>query len=109
MAAALKILGQVAPLATTETDLYSVPAATSAVASSITVCNRGATAATFRVSASQAAAATANKNYVYYDLDLPANETFIATIGLTLATTDIVRVYASTANLSFGLFGQENT
>ena len=44
---------------------------------------------------------------LYYDLPLAANDTFAATLGVTLGTTDKVRVYASTANLSFNLFGQE--
>lgn len=103
-----KILGQQAPAATTATDLYTVPAATQAVVSSIIICNRSSTvSATFRISASVAGAATANKDYIYYDLILGANDTFIATIGLTLATTDKIRVYASTANLSFTAVGSE--
>jgi len=109
MATTLKILGQAAPSATTETDLYTVPAATSTVVSSIVICNRGASAATVRVSNSIGGAATSNKDYLYYDLTIPPYDTFIATIGLSLATTDKVRVYASTANVSFNLYGQENT
>jgi hypothetical protein len=31
----------------------------------------------------------------------------VLTLGLTLATTDKVRVYASTANLSFNAYGTE--
>jgi hypothetical protein len=38
---------------------------------------------------------------------IAANDTFIATIGVTLATTDKVKVYATTANLTFQLFGSE--
>jgi hypothetical protein len=53
-----KILGQAAPAATTETTLYSVPAATQAVISTITVANRTASSVTFRISNSVAAAAT---------------------------------------------------
>lgn len=104
-----KILGQSAPNATTETDLYTVPASTSAVSSTIVVCNRSATAATFRVSASAAGGATANKDYLFYDVSLSGNSTFTATIGITLATTDKVRIYASTADLSFTLFGAQYT
>lgn len=109
MATTLKILGQSAPNATTETDLYTVPSSTSTVASSLIICNRSATSATIRVSCSAGGGATANKDYIYYDLTIPGNDTFIATIGLSLATTDKVRVYASTANVSFSLYGQENT
>lgn len=107
MATTYKVLGQSAPLATTETDLYTVPALTSAVASSIIVCNRGATQATFRVSIAVGGGATANKDYIYYDLLIAGNDTFIATIGVTLAATDKVKVYASSANFSFSLYGSE--
>lgn len=109
MASTYKSLGQVAPLATTETVLYTVPANTQAISSSFTVCNRGAAATTFRMSHSVGGGATANKDYRYYDLAIPANDTFIATIGMTLSAGDVVRVYAGTANLSFNLDGKEIT
>lgn len=109
MATTIKTLGQAAPGATTETDLYTVPGATSAVGSSIIVCNRSATVATFRVSVAVGGGATATKDYLYYDVTIAGNDTFIATIGITLAATDKVKVYASTANLSFSLFGEETT
>jgi hypothetical protein len=102
-----KVLGQSAPGATTETDLYTVPASTSAVISSLVVCNRSAAVVTFRVSVAVAGGATANKDYLYYDVTLPPNDSFVATIGITLAATDKIKVYASTANLSFNLFGEE--
>lgn len=102
-----KILGQAAPAATTPSDLYTVPASTSAVISSIVICNRGSVATTFRVSVAAAGAATSDEDYLYYDVTLAGNDTFIATVGITLATTDKVRVYAGNANLSFNLFGTE--
>jgi len=46
---------------------------------------------------------------LYYDLPIEANDTFTATIGMTLATTDVVKVYAGTANVSFNLYGTEIT
>ena len=107
MATVYKVLGQSSPTATTETALYTVPAATSAVASSVIVCNRSAVLSTFRISIAIGGAATTNKDYIYYDLPIGANDTFIATIGVTLATTDVVRVYASNTNLSFSLYGSE--
>jgi len=107
MANVYKILGQSSPTATTETDLYTVPATTSTVCSSISICNRGATQTTFRVSISQGGGVTANKDYLYYDVTLAGNDTFVATIGVTLATTDVVRIYSGNASLSFQLFGTE--
>ena len=109
MANTYKILGQVSPAATTETDLYTVPGATSAVVSSIVVCNRENQVATFNISISQGGSATAVKDYIYYSVVIPSNDTFVASIGITLATTDVVRVYGSNGLLSFSLFGSEIT
>jgi hypothetical protein len=105
------IVKQSAPNATTETALYTVPALRSCKVASISVANRGAAAATFRISVSVGGGATANKDYLYYDLTLPAYDTFLrdnAEEGtIMLNATDVVRVYASTADLSFNMFGTE--
>lgn len=108
MATTYKVLGQAAPAATTETDLYTVPGATSAVVSTVTVCNRG-TATTFRVSVAVGGGATANKDYIYYDVAIPAEDTFACTFGITLAATDKIKVYAGSANVSFTAWGSELT
>jgi hypothetical protein len=102
-----KVLGQVATAATTETDLYTVPAATSAIVSTLIVSNRAATDATFRLSVSVAGAATATKDYISYDVTCPGNGVQSFTIGITVGATDKIRVYASSANLSFSAFGTE--
>jgi len=102
-----KVLGQLAPSATTLTTLYTVPAATSAVVSTIAVTNRAATAATFRIAIRVAGAGISNEDYIAYDSTVAANDTTAFTIGVTLAATDVLSVYASTANLSFNAFGSE--
>ena len=105
----LKILGQATPLTTTLTDIYTVPALRSTVVSSVVVCNRGTTSTTFRISLAIAGAADTNAQYLYYDVPITKNNTFVATIGISLATTDKVRVYAGNANLSFNLVGVEQS
>lgn len=107
MATTYKILGQSAPNATTETDLYTVPAATEVIVSTITVANRASTDATFRVAICANGAATANKDYLAYDVSIAGNGIYALTVGVTLDATDKIKVYASTANLSFGAFGTE--
>jgi len=102
-----KVLAQSAPSATTATTLYTVPAATSTVVSTITVANRDSTSATFRISVRPAGAAQANQHYIAYDCSVGANDTTALTLGLTLATTDVITVYASSANLSFNAYGSE--
>jgi len=107
MAVTYKVLGQSAPSATTATTLYTVPAATETIVSTLSVANRSATDATFRVSVSVNGAATATKDYIVYDIICPGSGFLAFTMGFTMDATDVVRVYASTADLSFNLFGSE--
>lgn len=109
MATELKVLGQSNPSAATLTDLYTVPAATQAVSSSIVVCNRSSVATSFRIAVRPAGASISNEHYLYYDVAISGNTTFTATIGMTLTATDVVSVYATLATLSFNQFGQENS
>lgn len=109
MATTLKVLWQSNPSATTLTTLYTVPANTSTVVSSLVVCNRSITETSFRVAVRIAWANISDEHYLYYNVTIAGNDTFIATIGLSLATTDVVSVYATDATLSFSLFGQENS
>ena len=109
MAEAYKVLGQSNPSAATLTAAYTVPAATEAVVSTISVANRSSTATSFRVSVAVAGAADSNEQYLYYDIAIPGNDTFVATIGIALAATDVIRVYATLATLSFNVFGTEIT
>jgi hypothetical protein len=102
-----KTLGQSAPAATTEADLYTVPASTSSIVSTVLIANRSSTEATFRISFSVGGAATATKDYIAYDVNLAGNGVQSFTIGATMAATDKIRVYASTANVSFTAFGSE--
>lgn len=102
-----KILGSSAPSATTNADLYTVPTSTQAVCSTLTICNRGSTSTTFRVSARPSGAAVGNPYYIVYDNVISAGDTIFLTLGITLAQNDKVSVYAGNANLSFSLFGAE--
>lgn len=108
MANTYKVLGQSHPAATTETVAYTVPSSTSAVVSTITVANLGV-AATFRIGVSVGGGALVDADYIYHDIPIDADDTFACTFGITLATTDEIRVYASTADLSFNIFGSEIT
>lgn len=106
MATTYKVLGQSAPSATTNTDLYTVPSATSTVCSTLAVCNRGAST-TFRVAVRPAGASIANQHYIVYDNAVEQYDSVFLTLGLALAATDVVTVYAGANTLSFSLFGSE--
>ena len=103
-----KVLGQSNPSATTEAPLYTVPSSTQSVVSSIVICNQAATSATFRVAVRPSADATTTaKHYLVYGTTVAANDTIILTMGVTLAASDKILVYASTGNISFAAYGSE--
>lgn len=102
-----KVLGQSAPSATTATTLYTVPSATSAVVSTINVCNRSSSSDTFRIAVRPAGASLASSHYIAYDAAIAANDSISVTIGVSLATTDVITVYSGTGNLTFNAFGAE--
>ena len=108
MANTYKVLGQSNPAATTATTLYTVPSATSAVCSTLSVANLSFST-TFRVAIRPAGASLANQHYIVYDNYVNQNDSILLTLGFSLATTDVVTVYAGTASLAFSLFGTEIT
>lgn len=107
MATTYKVLGQSAPSATTNTDVYTVPSATEAVISTIAVANRATSSATYRIAVRPNGTAIANQHYIAYDVPVAANDSTVITIGITMDATDVLTVYASTTNLSFSVFGSE--
>lgn len=106
MAATVKVLGQLDNAVTTLEALYTVPGATTATVSTFVVCNRGV-ATSFRMAVDVGGSGIADKDYLYYDIPIGANDTFAATIGITLAATDVVRVYSTSGDTSMSLFGIE--
>ena len=101
-----KVLGQINPASVTATTLYTVPAATSVVCTTLVICNIS-TATTYRIAVRPAGAVLANLHYIAYGSAIAANDSICLTLGITLAATDVVTVYAGTANLCFSLFGSE--
>ena len=107
MTIAYKILGQINPTANTQTTIYTVPAATSTIVSTLVICNQANTAATFSVAAQPQGASLTNKNYLNFNTPLPAHDSITLTIGMTLGNTDVLSANASTGNVSFTAFGSE--
>lgn len=95
-----------APAATTNTDVYT--AAAPGIVSTINVCNRGASSGTYRIAIRPAGATLANQHYLVYDASLAANGTVALTLGISMAATDVLTVYVSTANFSVSAFGVES-
>lgn len=105
--ATYKVLGQSAPSATTDTDVYTVPSATEAVISTIVIANRDTSDATYRIAVRPDGATIANEHYVAYDITVGAGDSTALTLGITMNAADVLTVQASTADLSFSVFGSE--
>lgn len=103
MAETIKSLQQLSPSATTLSALYTCPSSTQAVISSLIVCNQNSSTVHFRISVAINGAADNVKQYLYYDMPLFKNDTFAATLGVTLNAGDVVRVYTDTTNVSFNM------
>jgi hypothetical protein len=102
-----KVIAQSAPSAITNTDMYTVGTNTQTIISTITVCNRGTSAATYRIAIRPNGASVLNQHYLAYDAVIAANDTIAMTMGITMDAADVFTIYASNANLSFGLYGSE--
>lgn len=102
-----KVLGQVNPSATSASALYTNPASTETVISTVTVANLASTAATYRLYIRPNDETLSNKHYIAYDSPIPANDTIALTLGLTLDSSDVLYCYASTASVAFGAFGTQ--
>lgn len=108
MATTYKVLGQLAPSATTALSLYTVPSATQTVVSTINVVNTHAsTADVIRIAVRPDGATLANEHYIVYGLSLAAGATFTYTGGITIDATDVITVYSTNGTSSFNAFGSE--
>jgi hypothetical protein len=105
-----KILAQTLPGTIGNVDLYTVPAATQAIVSTLTITNVNASPATVtaRVFVRKAGATAATSNAILYDVPIAALSVAAFTLGITLDATDVITVQSGTSSrLTFQLFGSE--
>lgn len=107
MATNYKVLGQVSPTAATATTLYTVPALTQAVVSSIVVANISTSTLSYRIAVRPDGETLANKHYLAYDTAIAPNSSTVFNIALCLDAGDVITVYESGADLSFSAYGSE--
>jgi hypothetical protein len=100
---------QVKPSANTLTTLYTVPASTQAIFSAINICNTASTDATFRIAFRPDGEAIDPKHYIIFDATIAGNDTYMINQGMSMDTTDVLSVYASSASVSFTGFYAEVT
>jgi hypothetical protein len=103
-----KILAQ-ATSATADTSLYTVPADTETVVSTLAICNRGTVSATYKIATRIDGTATDDQHFLAFNASVPANDTIALTLGVTLDASDQISASASNTNLTFQVFGAEIT
>jgi hypothetical protein len=110
-----KILGQTLPTANLLSNVYVVPTSTSAIVSTITICNQSSANANVDIMIRPINETLANKHYLVKGVTIPRADTMILSPGVTLNASVIVAVNnavasgETAANVSFNVFGVELT
>jgi len=111
MASSYKVLGQLDLTDATLTTLYTCPASTETVISTIVIANRASAADTFRLALRTDGDAISDKHYLAYDVPVSANDSTTLTLGVAMQATDVLsaRAGGTASELSFNAFGAEVT
>jgi protease II len=108
MATTYRVLGQSALAETTETTVYTVPASTQSIVSTISIANRVSSSALVRVAIRPSAdTTTAAKHYILFDVEVAANTSSFFTLGITMSTGDKIIAYAVGPGITINAFGSE--
>lgn len=111
MAVSYKVLGQSKPAADTATTLYTVPtgAGNYAVVSSLVINNLTGDLTNVRVAIRPAGESLEDKHYILYGNGMAPYSTQVFTVGITVASTDVITIYDANGKCAFSLFGSENS
>jgi hypothetical protein len=105
-----KVLAQSAPASATIANVYTVPAGTNTIISTLMICNRSSGNASYNIAIQPGGATLANQHYIAFNSLVPANDSIALTVGMSLAATDNIAIQANTTgvnNLGFTIFGTE--
>ncbi len=89
-------------------DLYTVPASTEAIVF-VEAANGGSTERTIRIMHAPAGAAENADHRKVWDLPVPPNDSYVHPKPLYMATTDVLRVRASSTDITFTADGIQIT
>ena len=105
MATTYKILGQITGSSATSS-LYTAPADTQTVVSSLVIANRSTSTAQFWVAAVPSGSTLENKHYLAFNVPVSGSDSTALTLGITLGAEDQIQV-SGMATGSFTLFGSQ--
>ena len=106
-----KILGQVQTTANILTTIYTVPAATNTMISTITICNQSVNTVSINVAVNVSGSAVSTKNFIVSGYSLGASETLVLEPRISLNVGSILSANITGANassnISINAFGVE--
>jgi len=105
MATTYKILGQITGSSATSS-LYTAPAATQTVVSSVVIANRSTSNSTFWIAALPSGSTLDPKHYLAFNVPISGSDSTALTLGITLGAEDQIQV-SGMATGSFTLFGSQ--
>lgn len=88
-------------------DLYTVPASTQTICSTITISNGGNTDGTYRIAVLPSGETLGMKHFIAFDHSISSRATTAMTFGITLNAGDKIKVQSDNSNVSFSVFGSE--
>ena len=89
--------------------LYTTPASTEAVISSLVICNQSSSAITVRIGLDTAEGTPGASEFLVYDASVAGNDTVALTLGITMDASKYLRVSSSANTISFSAFLSEIT
>ena len=84
--------------------LYTTPAATEAVISSLVITNQSSSAVTVRIGLDATAGTPGASEWLVYDAAIAGNDTVALTLGVTLDAEKYIRVSSSADTCNFSAF-----
>ena len=87
--------------------LYTTPADTEAVISSLLVTNQSSNAVTVRIGMDTTAGTPGNSEFLVYDAAIAGNDMVALTLGITMPAENFIRVASSASTCNFTAFLSE--
>jgi hypothetical protein len=87
--------------------LYSTDGSTTAVISTIAICNTAGSTGTYRIAIMDSEGTPAAENWIVYDGSVAGNDTIVLTLGITLGNSQYLRVSSSADTLTFSAYLSE--
>ena len=87
--------------------LYTTPASTEAVISSLVICNQSSSAITVRIGLDATEGTPGADECLVYDASVAGNDTVALTLGITMDASKYLRVSSSANTISFSAFLSE--